>query len=61
MRENIFNYFNTKFFYGWIIVGLQILAFFQVAQASLILLVFLSAPLAETWKCQLLQSLLRMD
>ena len=29
MRENIFNYFNTKFFYGWIIVGVANLGIFS--------------------------------
>jgi|TARA_B110000971_G_scaffold38286_1_gene37063 MFS family permease len=29
MRENIFNYFNNKFFYGWIIVGVANLGIFS--------------------------------
>jgi MFS family permease len=29
MRENIFNYFNAKFFYGWIIVGVANLGIFS--------------------------------
>jgi hypothetical protein len=29
MRESIFNYFNTKFFYGWMIVGVANLGIFS--------------------------------
>ena len=29
MRENVFKYFNTKFFYGWIIVGVANLGIFS--------------------------------